>query len=204
MALARRRPPPGLIHHSDQGSQYVSLAFGRAAGEAGSPSDGLPRRRLDNAVAETFFATLKKELVNRRSWPRASNCSPPCSSTSRRSTTASAGTPPSGCSPRSPTNNYDSRRSVVEITRSNNNNQPTPPRVTQPAGPQTRFTLLSPAEGMAPVSRCSAAPRRAYKTGAVLTLAGASRATTAAALGRGESDRPDPDHRVQPGDPDVA
>jgi putative transposase len=35
MALARRRPPPGLIHHSDQGSQYVSLAFGRAAGQAG-------------------------------------------------------------------------------------------------------------------------------------------------------------------------
>jgi putative transposase len=35
MALARRRPDPGLIHHSDQGSQYVSLAFGRAAGDAG-------------------------------------------------------------------------------------------------------------------------------------------------------------------------
>ena len=35
MALARRRPDPGLIHHSDQGSQYVSLAFGRAAGQAG-------------------------------------------------------------------------------------------------------------------------------------------------------------------------
>ncbi len=35
MALARRRPPPGLIHHSDQGGQYVSLAFGRAARDAG-------------------------------------------------------------------------------------------------------------------------------------------------------------------------
>ncbi len=35
MALARRRPDPGLIHHSDQGSQYVSVAFGRAASEAG-------------------------------------------------------------------------------------------------------------------------------------------------------------------------
>ena len=35
MALARRRPDPGLIHHCDQGGQYVSLAFGRAAGEAG-------------------------------------------------------------------------------------------------------------------------------------------------------------------------
>jgi putative transposase len=35
MALARRRAAPGLIHHSDQGSQYVRLAFGRAGGEAG-------------------------------------------------------------------------------------------------------------------------------------------------------------------------
>ena len=35
MALARRRPDPGLIHHSDQGGQYVSLAFGKAARDAG-------------------------------------------------------------------------------------------------------------------------------------------------------------------------
>jgi putative transposase len=70
MALARRRPDPGLIHHSDQGSQYVSLAFGRAAGDAGiAVSMGSRGDAYDNAVAETFFATLKKELVNRRSWP---------------------------------------------------------------------------------------------------------------------------------------
>ena len=70
MALARRRPDPGLIHHSDQGSQYVSLAFGRVAGEAGiAVSMGSRGDAYDNAVAETFFATLKKELVNRRSWP---------------------------------------------------------------------------------------------------------------------------------------
>jgi putative transposase len=70
MALARRRPPPGLIHHSDQGSQYVSLAFGRAAGDAGiAVSMGSRGDAYDNAVAETFFATLKKELVNRRTWP---------------------------------------------------------------------------------------------------------------------------------------
>jgi putative transposase len=70
MALARRRPDPGLIHHSDQGSQYVSLAFGRAAREAGiAVSMGSRGNAYDNAVAETFFATLKKELVNRRSWP---------------------------------------------------------------------------------------------------------------------------------------
>ena len=68
MALARRRPGPGLIHHSDQGSQYVSLAFGRAARQAGiAVSMGSRGDAYDNAVAETFFATLKKELVNRRS-----------------------------------------------------------------------------------------------------------------------------------------
>ena len=70
MALARRRPAPGLIHHSDQGGQYVSLAFGRAAHQAGiAVSMGSRGDAYDNAVAETFFATLKKELVNRRSWP---------------------------------------------------------------------------------------------------------------------------------------
>ena len=70
MALASRRPGPGLIHHSDQGSQYVSLAFGRAAREAGiAVSMGSRGDAYDNAVAETFFATIKKELVNRRSWP---------------------------------------------------------------------------------------------------------------------------------------
>jgi putative transposase len=70
MALHRRRPAPGLVHHSDQGGQYVSLAFGRAAREAGiAVSMGSRGDAYDNAVAETFFATLKKELVNRRSWP---------------------------------------------------------------------------------------------------------------------------------------
>jgi putative transposase len=70
MALTRRRPQPGLIHHSDQGSQYVSLAFGRAAREARiAVSMGSRGDAYDNAVAETFFATLKKELVNRRTWP---------------------------------------------------------------------------------------------------------------------------------------
>lgn len=70
MAIARRRPRPGLIHHSDQGSQFVSLAFGQAAGEAGiARSMGSKGDCFDNAVAESFFATLKKELVHRRSWP---------------------------------------------------------------------------------------------------------------------------------------
>jgi putative transposase len=70
MALARRRPQPGLVHHSDQGSQYVSLAFGQAARDAGiARSMGSKGDCFDNAVAESFFATLKKELVHRHSWP---------------------------------------------------------------------------------------------------------------------------------------
>ena len=70
MAVSRRRPAPGLIHHSDQGSQYVSLAFGQAARDAGiARSMGSKGDCYDNAVAESFFATLKKELVHRRSWP---------------------------------------------------------------------------------------------------------------------------------------
>jgi putative transposase len=70
MALARRRPAPGLIHHSDQGSQFVSLAFGQQARDAGiAVSMGSRGDAYDNAVAESFFATLKKELVRRRTWP---------------------------------------------------------------------------------------------------------------------------------------
>jgi putative transposase len=70
MALARRRPAPGLIWHSDQGSQFVSLAFGQQARAAGiAQSMGSRGDCFDNAVAESFFATLKKELVHGRSWP---------------------------------------------------------------------------------------------------------------------------------------
>jgi len=70
MAVRRRRPGAGLIHHSDQGSQYVSLGFGQAAREAGiAISMGSRGDAYDNAVAESFFATLKKELIHRQSWP---------------------------------------------------------------------------------------------------------------------------------------
>jgi putative transposase len=70
MALAKRRPDPGLIWHSDQGSQFVSLAFGQQARAAGiAQSMGSRGDCYDNAVAESFFATLKKELIHGRSWP---------------------------------------------------------------------------------------------------------------------------------------
>lgn len=71
MGLSRRRPGEGLIHHSDQGSQYVSLAFGQQARDAGiAVSMGSKGDCFDNAVAESFFATLKEELVYREGpWP---------------------------------------------------------------------------------------------------------------------------------------
>jgi len=70
MALAHRRPARGLIWHSDQGCQFVSLAFGQKARAAGiAQSMGSKGDCFDNAVAESFFATLKKELIHRRSWP---------------------------------------------------------------------------------------------------------------------------------------
>lgn len=69
MAINRRRPDPGLVHHSDQGSQYVSLAFGQQARDAGiAVSMGSRGDCFDNAVAESFFSTLKKELVRRQTW----------------------------------------------------------------------------------------------------------------------------------------
>jgi putative transposase len=70
MAVHRRRPAPGLIHHSDQGSQYVALGFGQQARDAGiAVLMGSKGDAYDNAVAESFFATLKKELVHRQPWP---------------------------------------------------------------------------------------------------------------------------------------
>ena len=73
MAVWRCRPEVGLVHHSDQGSQYVSLVFGQRCREAGiEVSMGSKGSALDNAVCESFFATLKKELTRRRSWPTRS------------------------------------------------------------------------------------------------------------------------------------
>ncbi len=69
MATARRRPQAGLVHHSDQGSQYVSLRFGERCREIGiHRSMGSKGDCFDNAVAESFFATLEKDLLRRRSF----------------------------------------------------------------------------------------------------------------------------------------
>ena len=66
MAVHQRRPAD-VIHHSDQGSQYTSLAFGKRCREAGvRPSMGSVGDAYDNALCESFFATLECELLDRR------------------------------------------------------------------------------------------------------------------------------------------
>ena len=60
-------PLTGLVHHSDSGCQYTSYAFGKRCREAGvMPSMGSTGDAYDNAMAESFFATLEREVLNRR------------------------------------------------------------------------------------------------------------------------------------------
>lgn len=70
MALARRRPAPGLLHHSDRGSQYASGDYQRVLAQHAIVCS-MSRRGdcWDNAVAESFFASLKVELVHDATWP---------------------------------------------------------------------------------------------------------------------------------------
>lgn len=66
MAVGQRRPR-NVIHHSDQGSQYTSVTFGLRCKEAGvRPSMGSVGDAYDNAMRESFFATLERELLDRR------------------------------------------------------------------------------------------------------------------------------------------
>jgi hypothetical protein len=68
-AIRKRRPEAGLLHHSDRGSQYTSEDY-RAALCALDVSVSMSRKGncWDNAVAESFFSTLKLELIHRRTW----------------------------------------------------------------------------------------------------------------------------------------
>jgi transposase InsO family protein len=69
MAIAHRRPASGLIFHSDRGTQYTSGEFtALLADHEMVQSLSRPRQCWDNAVAESFFASLKLELIDRRSW----------------------------------------------------------------------------------------------------------------------------------------
>jgi putative transposase len=68
MALQQRKPEV-VIHHSDQGSQYASIAFGERCRKMGvRPSMGSVGDAYDNAMAESFFASLECELIDRKSW----------------------------------------------------------------------------------------------------------------------------------------
>ena len=70
MAFANRAPQRGLIFHSDRGCQYTSQDFAQLARANGVVlSVGRKGECWDNAVAESFFATIKRELIETRSWP---------------------------------------------------------------------------------------------------------------------------------------
>jgi putative transposase len=67
MALTHRRPRPGLIHHTDQGATYTSVAYQRQLGQTGLVASMSRKGNCyDNAVVESFFSTLKNELVHDR------------------------------------------------------------------------------------------------------------------------------------------
>jgi putative transposase len=71
LAMAvRQRHAKQVIHHSDHGSQYTSLAFGQRCREEGvRPSMGSVGDCFDNALCESFFATLECELIDRQTFP---------------------------------------------------------------------------------------------------------------------------------------
>ena len=70
MAFITRRPSKGVIFHSDRGAQYTSFDYACLARDMGVVvSVGMPGQCFDNAVAESFFATIKRELIDTRSWP---------------------------------------------------------------------------------------------------------------------------------------
>jgi transposase InsO family protein len=69
MAVAARRPEPRVIFHSDRGTQYTSTEFTTLLAEHEMvQSLSRPRQCWDNAVAESFFASIKEELIHRQSW----------------------------------------------------------------------------------------------------------------------------------------
>jgi len=69
MALHARRPPPGLIRHTDRGSQYTAAYQAALAARGLACSMSQAGECLDNAMAASFFSTLEAELVDARTWP---------------------------------------------------------------------------------------------------------------------------------------
>ena len=88
MAVARRRPAPGLVHHSDRGSTYGS---GDLPASSAGPEMACSMSRKadcwDNAVAESFWSTLRPNARNSRTTPRVPKPTAPCSRSSRVFTT---------------------------------------------------------------------------------------------------------------------
>jgi putative transposase len=73
MGIWNRKPEVGLVHHSDHGSQYTSFVFSQRLQDTGLlGSMGTVGDALDNAAAESFYATLQTELLDRNSWPTRS------------------------------------------------------------------------------------------------------------------------------------
>ncbi len=69
MALQRRQPNPGLLHHSDRGSQYAAIAYQQALTVAGiTASMSRKGNCWDNACVESFFGTFKRELIHHRQY----------------------------------------------------------------------------------------------------------------------------------------
>ena len=69
MAIARRKPPEGCVHHSDHGSRYASLLLGRTMREHGiGPSMGSAASPWDNAPTESLMGTIKCECVHARTF----------------------------------------------------------------------------------------------------------------------------------------
>jgi putative transposase len=102
MAIQRRRPGPGLTHHSDRGSQYAAGDY-RDILRAAAVTQSMSRKAncWDNAPMESFFGTLKTELVHQREYPDRDALGATCSPTSRATTIVSGSTPPSATSPQS-------------------------------------------------------------------------------------------------------
>ncbi|MBT9257486.1 IS3 family transposase, partial [Phycicoccus sp. KQZ13P-1] len=70
MARWQRRPPPGTILHADRGSQYTSWVFGHRLRDAGLlGSMGRVASSVDNALIESFWSTMQRELLDRHDWP---------------------------------------------------------------------------------------------------------------------------------------
>ena len=99
MALDQRHPAPGLVHHSDRGVQYACTAYREVLAAHGLAAS-MSRRGdcWDNAVAESFFATLERELIDRWDWRTRAEAATGVLSTCSSGTGIPAG--PSRCRPR--------------------------------------------------------------------------------------------------------